>query len=610
MKKRTIGFILGSLLLAACGSTNTTTTSSNEPTSIPTTPSVSETTPNISETTPNVSETTPTPSLSTPTPSTTIPTPTTPEPVELTMTLLVSKEKEANGTYKLKIGEEMTVTPKFSIEGHEEEVTYKATETGLFGTSPSYNITINNGVIKAVGKASKITLTVTSSVNEFVQSIIISTYAELDEHDESIKAKLDTALNIEEEMCSNIYFTNETNSTREEFIVSVLESGVEYDQTTIDVTGKTEYYAYSGMYGDEYHSYKRNLKNNNVTITSKDTAPSYLNLFVIKVSSMNSYNGVSAVAKYYYTTYFANEGYNNAKTVLTDNGYNITSNYVKVGLADSTYISMKLVLNFLDNKLSSLLFERFEYDSTGYNFETNEVIGKPINKIAVSATLTYETRKEQSERYNPQDFYFTSYDIILTDEKGNVGTTFQAGSKLSYSYGDVFAPSTALKDFDKLNFVSSSDEKVIKLNQEGKLECLASGSTTLKFISNGGVEKEVLVSVEGEVVRLTDAEIKQILESKEWQNTSVDISTGETKVKATLSFVDGKGTFTFTSTGVSMTFDYEVINGELIATNFSSSDSKYSIVKVSFNEGIDVITVKYSELTLFGTTFSYDYNFK
>ena len=58
-----------------------------------------------------------------------------------------------------------------------------------------------------------------------------------------------------------------------------------------------------------------------------------------------------------------------------------------------------------------------------------------------------------------------------------------------------------------------------------------------------------------------------------------------------------------------MTFDYEVINGELITTNFSSSDSKYSIVKVSFNEGIDVITVKYSQSSLFGT-FSYDYNFK
>ena len=87
-------------------------------------------------------------------------------------------------------------------------------------------------------------------------------------------------------------------------------------------------------------------------------------------------------------------------------------------------------------------------------------------------------------------------------------------------------------------------------------------------------------------------------------------SIGETKVEATLSFVNGKGTFTFTSTGVSMTFDYEVTNGELITTNFSSSDSKYSIVKVSINEDIDVITVKYSESTLFGMTFSYDYNFK
>lgn len=601
MKKRLlIGTIFSSLVLAACTQTPAPTTPT---TTVP--PITTETIPTTPEaTTPEVT----TPEVTTPTPTT--PTPTTPEPVVLEMTLSVSKDAEADGSYKLKIGEEMTVTPVFNVQGHEEEVTYSATEnSGFFGPMASTNVTITNGVIKAVGKASKITLTVTSTVNNFVQEIIISTYAELDNYDTDIRAKLDAALIKEAELCSEIYLENNKTTSTEIYEVTIFENGYEYAQSVVTDEHVDEYYGYNGVYDAKYHSYKTNLNDNTATISVKDTIPSNLTLFAVKVSSMNSYNGISAAVKYYYTNYFTSSAYNYASIEATENTYSITSEYNTDTWGVKTHTELELNIAFDDDKLVLFEFEKNEYDNSGYDFENNEVTGSSTSDNYVSAELVYETRAEKSSTYDPQSFYFTSYDVVLKDEEGKTGTTFQAGNILTFDYGTNVAPDTAIKEFDKLNFVSSSDVNVININDEGKLACLAAGTATLKFITDGGVEKEITVTVEGEIVKLSDAEIKQILESKEWLNQSQNVFTGALETKGKLTFVEGHGEFTLTSNGAVMSFDYDVVDGTLVISNLTSSSSNYSIAEITFNENISEITVKYNEKSAFGS-YSYSYKMK
>lgn len=527
------------------------------------------------------------------------------QPEELAMTLQVSKDAESDGTYKLKIGEEMTVTPVFNIANHEEEVKYEATESGFFGSSASTNVTITNGVVKATGKASKITLTVTSLTNNLVQTLTISTYAELDSYDSDIKSKLDAALEQEKDLASSITYVNETLSNKDSYDVTILENGVEYNQTNAKSDVTTNYYAYSGIYENKYHAYKTNLTDNKVeTITSKDTAPETLNLFSVKLSSLNSVNGVSAAAKYFYTNNFTGSGYNYAIVESSTNSYSINSSVVNTVFGTSTYASLTYNITFSEEKLVSFAFEKLEYDANGYDFTNKEIIGEPTSKTSIEASLTYETRSATSFTYNPQEFYFTSYDVVLTDDKGNVGTTFQAGSILTYNYGENFEPSTALKEFDKLSFVSSSDTNVVNVTDNGEIKCLAAGKSTLKFVTTGGVEKEVEVTVEGEIVKLTDEEIASILESKEWIYEKDNLSGGKDKA-ASLTFVDGKGTFTLISNDAIMTFDYSVVDGVLSLSNLSSSSTSYSIVEISFNENINEITVKYSQKSAWGGTYTY-----
>jgi len=596
MKKTKIGFILCMLLLVACSGDKGNTTTNNTTTLEGTTSTVT-----MPETTvPTVT----TPEVTTPevtTPEVTTPEVTTPEPVVLEMTLNISKDPEVDGTYRLKVGEEMIITPVFNVPGHVEDVTYNATESSLWGSSASTNVVINNGVVKAVGKASKINLTVTSSINKLQKSIVISTYAELDNYDSQIKEKMDSSLIKEKEECSVIYYETSSLSKTEIYEVEIFNNGLEYAQSTITDESLVEYYAYNGMYNDVYHSYKQNLTDQTASITTKNEAPSNLTLFPVKVSSMNSCNGVSAAAKYFYTNNFSGSSYNYALVETNNNSYSITTEYTTNVFDELTYTKIDFKVIFEEERLTGFEFERSEYDKNGYNFSENNVIGDPKSYTSVSAELTYGNRAESSSIYNPEQFYFTNYNVVLKDNNGNIGTTFQAGSVLTFDYGNEYLPETALKDFDKLNFVSSSDISVVNY-ENGVLKCLSAGTSTLKFISDGGVEKDVVVTVEGEIVKLTDEEIKAILESKDWLNTSQNAFTGVTETKATLKFVNGKGEFILTANGATMSFEYDVVEGELVISNLTSSSSNYNISTISFNDNISEITVSYTEKSVFGTS--------
>lgn len=596
MKKTKIGFILCMLLLVACSGDKGNTTTNNATTLEGTTSTVT-----MPETTvPTVT----TPEITTPeitTPEITTPEVTTPEPVVLEMTLNISKDPEADGTYRLKVGEEMIITPVFNVPGHVEDVTYNATESSLWGSSTSTNVVINNGVVKAVGKASKINLTVTSSINKLQKSIVISTYAELDNYDNQIKEKMDSSLIKEKEECSVIYYETSSLSKTEIYEVEIFNNGLEYAQSTITDESLVEYYAYNGMYNDVYHSYKQNLTDQTASITTKSEAPSNLTLFPVKVSSMNSCNGVSAAAKYFYTNNFSGSSYNYALVETNNNSYSISTEYTTNVFNELTYTKIDFNIIFEEERLTGFEFERIEYDKNGYNFSENNVIGDPKSYTSVSAELTYGNRAESSSIYNPEQFYFTNYNVVLKDNNGNIGTTFQAGSTLTFEYGNEYLPETALKDFDKLNFVSSSDISVVNY-ENGVLKCLSAGTSTLKFISDGGVEKDIVVTVEGEIVKLTDEEIKAILESKDWINISQNGVTGVTETKATLKFVNGKGEFILTANGATMSFEYDVVEGELVISNLTSSSSNYNISTISFNDNISEITVSYTEKSVFGTS--------
>ena len=402
---------------------------------------------------------------------------------------------------------------------------------------------------------------------------------------------------------------SESKTSSDTYDVTILESGVEYTQTNVNGSNTTEYYAYNGMYNGKYHSYKNNLTNNKVeTISSKDTAPSSLTLFNVKTNSFNSSMGISEAVKYYYTYYFTMTAYDYASVKLNENSYSIISKYNN-NFGTKTHTELKLDIIFEGAKLVSFEFERNEYDAANYDFDNNTLISGATSTsyTHVSSQLTYGERAKSSTTYNPQEFYFTSYDVILTDNNNNVGTTFQAGSVLSYDYGTTFTPSTALKDFDKLSFVSSSDTSVINL-VANELKCLAAGTSTLKFTTSNGVEKEVLVTVEGNVNVLTDEQITAILESKEWVYEKTDWS--GTTTRRTIAFNNGKGVLSHNDSNSNMVnFDYAVNNGNVVISNITSTDiSIYTIISVTLNEEGTELSVKYTAKPAFGTGFQENTN--
>lgn len=424
------------------------------------------------------------------------------EPVELTMTLSVDKTPETDGSYRLKTGEKLTILPVFNDPDRAESVTYAATEKGIFGTSASTHVSVDNGVVTALGKTSNtITVTVTSE-SGLQDSILLTVYAELDLYRDAMTSKLDAALINEKNSASGgTYSTNIVSGT------SVSESTTSfsvYSNNSWDAVqrnGTEETYIYSGTYRNVYYYYTKNAETGGHTAKRQDATPSGADiLFQVKLNSMTSFYGISALAKYILTdaNYAFGESAVNASSVTYEaETYTVTSSFDTntFGTMSHTEIELKLQFESETGNLLSVAYQKAVYSSAEYDFEKKEITGNSSSDFRINAELLYQERGAASETFSPQDLYFTDFDIVIADASDHQsGTSFEVDTILEYGYGATL-PETGDASIDRLTFESSSDPSVIDTNEDQQLVCLKEGISTLTFVSEGGVRKSVDITV-------------------------------------------------------------------------------------------------------------------
>ena len=101
---------------------------------------------------------------------------------------------------------------------------------------------------------------------------------------------------------------------------------------------------------------------------------------------------------------------------------------------------------------------------------------------------------------------------------------------------------------------------------------------------------------------LSDAQIKEKLNNHTYIYEKVDVF-GNTN-KHTLSFTELTGTYVTSSYTIS--FDYNVIDGEIVLSNMTSNSSSYTLLSLILNDDASQITSTISEKSMFGT---YTYNY-
>ena len=104
---------------------------------------------------------------------------------------------------------------------------------------------------------------------------------------------------------------------------------------------------------------------------------------------------------------------------------------------------------------------------------------------------------------------------------------------------------------------------------------------------------------------LSDAQIKEKLNNHTYTYEKVDAFGNTTK--HTLSFTELTGTYVTSSYTIS--FDYNVIDGEIVLSNMTSNSSSYTLLSLILNDDASQITSTISEKSMFGT-YSYNYILK
>jgi len=430
------------------------------------------------------------------------------EEEELKLLLTADGEKDSDGNYLVKVFTTMQLNVSFNKSDHNEEVTL-STKEGFFGGA-STNISIDeNHVLKGLSRSDVITVTATASESKLTASIKVVVYAEMDNYATTLSNELNAALEQEKTTLSSgefEYVEKSSGSVSKKTIANYeVFSNNSLEATELDKADK-ETYVYSGMYNNEYYNVKKNSDGSYISARKTSTDVNDASkLYQVALSSFNSVYGISKLVDYYLTSsdqMAAKDCYNNATIKVEENNgkkYTISSIYnTTVGFSEN-HIELTLDINLNQtNQLISFEYNKLSYDSTGYDFTTDALKdgATPKSEISTHANLTYGTRKASSTKFSPQELFVEDYDVVIKDKAtGTSSTSFEVDTVLSYEYGANVLPATAYVELDKLTFVSSSNTSVISLNDNNELVCLAEGKSTLKFSSQGGVEKDVEITV-------------------------------------------------------------------------------------------------------------------
>lgn len=356
--------------------------------------------------------------------------------------------------------------------------------------------------------------------------------------------------------------------------------------------------------------------------------------FKLEFSNVGELIGVTFNKK----TYDSN-GYDFSNHVIKENG-TIYSEENAIAILDyddrenasSTFSVNELFLTSYDvvikNKLTSVIATSFEVDTVlsfeyGDNFAPSTAY-KDLDKLSFvsSSNENVINLNENNElvclMQGESTLLFTSSGGV--EKSVTITVTFSGitGIELSSNIKEISKVKVG-KSVENISATTiphlASQEYSIAISKGQEFASLTkqeNGTYTLLGIASGEITITASTTYNGETFNdsysltiyesLSDAQIKEKLNNHTYTYEKVDVFGNTTK--HTLSFTELTGTYVTSSYTIS--FDYNVIDGEIVLSNMTSNSSSYTLLSLILNDDASQITSTISEKSMFGT---YTYNY-
>ncbi len=512
--------------------------------------------------------------------------------------------QDDNGNYLIKVDQKIQLSYEMSPNGSINTVTY-ATSTSS-GDASAYLSVSKGGILTGRKYKIKVTVSVTTD-NLFTDSVTFSVVKDSIYSQYLLKNTLKKSTSLEKEnvisgtkkivhIKKKSSIDDETNETFNIYTNGVSRSYTEKDK----YLNKTKTYdGFYGIYDNKFYQIVRsgsdytgssvmNIGEGDNEITLDDAK---------ECSSLAYYRTHYGLANIIQAEYIDSSlyfGYSGDWTsyILEEknNEISITASFEKTASSyyeTSYYRAMKLDISVTDEgMISGYTFTAYDYDSSSYDFTNHTLNENPSATETIEHTFTQNsgTKTENSSfALEPSQCYFTSFDVSVVNSTDSSETLY-VGDYLKYVVSNSL-PSTATTYIDKISYVSSSNEDVVKYSSSGGLRAVGEGEATLTFSSSNGVFSTTTVNVsykapEGVSISSSKDNVKV---GETLENITASVSPYGAKDDASISILSGNEYATLTYNETSKAYSLTgVAKGKVILQATSNVDNTISSTKTIY----------------------------
>lgn len=506
--------------------------------------------------------------------------------------------QESNGTYLLKVGQSIQLSYVMEPSSSVNSITYSS-------EAPSYLYVSKSGYLTAKKLKTEVKITVTTD-NYFYDTVTISVVKDSIYANYALKNKLSKSTSIEKEKVVSgtkkiTHIKPKTSVdevTNETFNIYTNGVAREYSLKDNYLNKTTNYDGFYGIYNGKFYQIERKgSAYSSTSVTNIGTGEKDITQDKAEEQSSLMYYrtryGMAEIINGEYlssSTYFGRTGdwqtYTYAEkknTLKIDATYEQTSSYY---LVSSTYNVLSLEITLADDGMvTSYKFTCYSYDSNSYDF-TNHALKDGASPIE---TVIHEFSQVAGERsaassfvLEPSQCYFTSLDVEVYDQTSQ-STSLTVGDYIKFKAVN-YLPSTATSSIDAIEYVSSSNENVVK-NTNGGLRALGEGNATLTFRTSGGltVTSEVSVSYATLTSLTISTSAIGVKVGGSMAGITVDVAPSNANPAATLEIIDGEENATLTYDETKKTYSLTgVAEGKVTLKATSTVDSSISTTKTLY----------------------------
>ncbi len=465
-----------------------------------------------------------------------------------------------SGNYLIKIDQKIKLSYQITPNNSVNSITYTTSTSS--GDASAYLSVSKGGILTGRKYKVKVTVSVTTD-NLFTDSVTFSVVKDSIYSQYLLKDTLKKSTALEKEnvvsgtkkivhIKKKSSIDDETNETFNIYTNGVSRSYTEKDK----VLNKTKTYdGFYGIYNNKFYQIVRSGTDyTGSSVTNIGDGSNEISLEDAQSNSSLAYYrtryGLANIIQSEYIDSSLYFGYSGdwLTYVLDEKDGKITINASFEKTASSYYetsyyrdISLEVSKNN-EGMITGYTFKAYDYDSTSYDFTNHTLKENPttIETVEHTFTQTSGTKTENASfALEPSQCYYTSFDVDILNSSDSSSTLY-VGDYLKFSVKNGL-PSTATTMIDRISYLSSSNENVVKYSSAGGLRALGEGNATVTFVTTNGVTSSVDVSVsyrapEGVSINCDASGVKV---GDTLSDISLSVSPYGAKNDATLSIVSG-----------------------------------------------------------------------